>query len=88
MEGGVAVFLTLLIVVGLGIGAFLLFGAGGYARHRQVEGELGHDDEGYRHARGKDAGDGERPEHVRVDDDSKATMNVPPPPPTRAAPPD
>jgi hypothetical protein len=83
MEGGVAVFLTLLILVGAGIGAFLLFGAGGYARHRQVEGELGHDDEAYR----DDQGEPRRPEHVRVDDDSKATTDVSPPP-TRAAPPE
>jgi hypothetical protein len=84
MEGGVAVFLTLLILVGAGIGLFLLFGAGGYARHRQVEGKLGHDDEGYR----DDHGEGGRPEHVRVEDDSNATMNPPPAPPTRPAPPD
>ena len=76
MEGGIAVFLTLLILVGLGIGGFLLFGAGGYARHKQMEGELGDD------------GEGGRPDHRRVEDDSNATMNVPPPPPTRAQPPE
>jgi hypothetical protein len=84
MEGGVAVFLTLLIVVGLGIGGFLLFGAGGYARHKQVKGELGHDDAEFR----DDNGNPRRPEHVRVQDDSNATMNLPPAPPTRASPPD
>jgi hypothetical protein len=76
MEGGITMFLTLLILVGLGIGGFLLFGAGGYARHKQMEGELGDDS------------DGPRPEHRRVEDDSNATMNVPPPPPTRAQPPE
>jgi hypothetical protein len=76
MEGGITVFLTLLILVGVGIGGFLLFGAGGYARKRQMEGELG-----------EDAG-GPRPEHRRVEDDTNATMNVPAPPPTRAQPPE
>ncbi|MDX6675830.1 MAG: hypothetical protein QOH11_3248 [Solirubrobacteraceae bacterium] len=77
MEGGVAVFLTLLILVGAGIGAFVLFGAGGYARHRQVEGKLG-----------EDGDDGKRPEHVHVEDDADATYNMPPAPPTRAQPPE
>ena len=62
--------------VGVGIGGFLLFGAGGYARKRQMEGELGEDPSG------------PRPEHRRVEDDTNATMNVPPPPPTRAQPPE
>jgi hypothetical protein len=75
MEGGITVFLTLLILVGVGIGGFLLFGAGGYARHKQMEGKLGDDP------------DGPRPEHRRVEDDSNATMNVPPPP-TRPQPPE
>ncbi|MEA2149103.1 MAG: hypothetical protein QOD69_933 [Solirubrobacteraceae bacterium] len=72
MEGGIAVFLTLLILVGAGIGGFLLFGAGGYARHRQVEGKLGHDDGSDREP------EGPRPEHVRVEDDSNATFDIPP----------
>ena len=75
MEGGITVFLTLLILVGLGIGGFLLFGAGGYARKKQREGELGDDP------------DGRRPEHRRVEDDTNATMNVPPTP-TRGQPPE
>jgi hypothetical protein len=75
MEGGVTVFLALLILVGVGIGGFLLFGAGGYARKKQMEGELGDDP------------DDPWPEHRRVEDDSNATMNVPPPP-TRAQPPE
>ena len=75
MEGGITVFLTLLILIGLGIGGFLLFGAGGFARKKQMEGELGDDPAGA------------RPEHVRAEDDSDATMNVPPPP-TRAQPPE
>ena len=76
MEGGAVVFLFLLIVVGAGIGAFLLFGAGGYARHKQVEGELGHDDEEFRRLKGTD-GEPARPEHVSVDDDSRSTFDVP-----------
>ena len=75
MEGGITVFLTLLILVGVGIGGFLLFGAGGYARKKQMDGEPGEDPEG------------PRPEHRRVEDDSNATMNVPPPP-TRPQPPE
>jgi hypothetical protein len=76
MEGGVAVFLTLLILVGAGIGGFLLFGAGGYARHRQKEGKLGGDP------------DGPRPEHLHVEDDADATYDIPAPTATRAQPPD
>ncbi|MEA2154374.1 MAG: hypothetical protein QOE11_514 [Solirubrobacteraceae bacterium] len=72
MEGGVAAFLTLLIVVGLGVGGFLLFGAGGYLRHRQREGDLGDDPEG------------PRPVHKRVEDDANATYDVPPAGPARA----
>jgi hypothetical protein len=75
MEGGVTVFLTLLILVGAGIGGFLLFGAGSYARKKQMKGELGEDP------------GGPRPEHRRVEDDAKATTNVPSPP-TRAQPPE
>ena len=86
MQGGAVVFLFVLIIVGLGVGGFLLFGAGGYARHKQVEGELGHDDDEFRRERGM--ADGGRPEHLRVSDDANATTNIPPPPPTRAAPPD
>jgi hypothetical protein len=74
MEGGITVFLTLLILVGVAIGGFMLFGAGGYARKKQKEGEVGDDP------------DGPRPEHRRVEDDSNATTNVPPP--TRAQPPE
>jgi hypothetical protein len=71
MEGGIAVLLTLMILVGAGIGGFLLFGAGGYARHRQVEGKLGHDD-------GSDGPDGRRPQHHHVEDDAEATYDIPP----------
>jgi hypothetical protein len=74
MEGGVTVFLTLLILAGAGIGGFLLFGAGGYLRKQQMD---------------PDSGSGEgRPEHLHVEDDAEATTNMPPPPPTRAAPPE
>jgi hypothetical protein len=81
MEGGITVFLTLLILVGVGIGGFLLFGAGGYARKKQMEGELPDDPDD------PDDPDGPRPEHRRVEDDGNATMNVPPPP-TRPQPPE
>lgn len=76
MEGGITVFLTLLILVGAGIGAFLLFGSGGYLRHKQMEGDM------------RDDPDAPRPEHRQVEDDAEATTNMPPPPPTRAAPPE
>ena len=75
MEGGITILLTVLILVGLGVGGFLLFGAGGYARRKQMEGDLGGDAEGG------------RPTHRRVEDEANATMNVPSPP-TRAQPPE
>ena len=66
MEGGVAIFLFLLIVGGAGFGGFLLFGAGGVLRRKQMKGEL--DDDG---------DDGGRPTHVHVSDDSDATFDIP-----------
>jgi hypothetical protein len=73
MEGGVTVILMLLILVGGGIGGFLLFGSGGYLRKKQMEGDLQDDD-------------GDRPKHVRVEDDTDAVMNMPPSGSTRANP--
>jgi hypothetical protein len=73
MEGGVTVFLLLLILVGGGIGGFLLFGAGGYMRKKQLDPE-------------RKADGGDRPEHLHVEDDAEAVMNMPPPGPTRANP--
>jgi hypothetical protein len=58
MEGGVVVFLALVVAVGLSLAAIFLSGAGGYARHKQVKGELGDD------------GAERRPEHLRVEDET------------------
>jgi hypothetical protein len=77
MQGGVVVFLFFIIIVVGAIATIFLTGAGGYARHRQVEGELGHDDEEFRRLNG-DGGEPRRPEHVRVEDDSRSTFDVPP----------
>ncbi len=66
-------FLLLLILVGGGIGGFMLFGSGGYLRKKQMDGDLGADD-------------GDRPTHLRVEDDADAVMNMPPPGSTRANP--
>ncbi len=74
MEGGASVFLLLLILVGGGIGGFMLFGSGGYLRKKQMDGDLGDDD------------DGDRPKHLRVEDDAAAVTNMPPQGPTRANP--
>jgi hypothetical protein len=71
VEGGISIFLFLLIVVGAGIGGVLLFGSGGYLRKKQLDGELG-----------GDGSDAERPTHMRVEDDSNATQDVPSPTPT------
>ncbi len=70
MEGGVAILMFLLVLGGLGVGGFLLFGAGGYARRRQkqVEGGERADIVG-------DSADG-RPTHLRVGDESDATFDV------------
>lgn len=61
MEGGVSIFLFLLILGGAGIGGFLLFGTGGYLRKKEIKDDLG------------DGDHGERPGHLRVEDDSEAT---------------
>ena len=66
VEGGVSIFLFLLILAGAGIGGFLLFGTGGYLRRKQMRGELGDDD-----------GDGRRPTHLRVEDDGDAPFEIP-----------
>jgi len=65
VEGGVAIFLFLLILIGAGIGGPLLLGTGGYLRRKQMKGELGDDN-----------GDGGRPTHLRVSDDAEATFDV------------
>jgi hypothetical protein len=65
MEGGVAIFLFLLILIGAGIGGPLLLGTGGYLRRKQMKGELG-----------DASGDGGRPTHLRVSDDADATFVV------------
>ncbi len=65
--------LLLLILIGGGIGGFMLFGSGGYLRKKQMDGDLGD-------------GGGDRPTHKRVEDDADAVMNMPPPGPTRANP--
>jgi hypothetical protein len=58
MEGGITVFLTLLILVAVGVAGFGMFGTGGRLRKQQLEGEL----------------DGEekaaRPEHTILEDDA------------------
>jgi hypothetical protein len=72
VEGGISIFLFLLILGGAGVGAVLLFGSGGYLRKKQLDGELG-DDGG---------GSGARPTHMRVEDESDATQEVPSPTPT------
>jgi hypothetical protein len=76
MQGGVVVFLFVVLLIGGAIATIFLTGAGGYARHKQIEGELGHDDEEFRRLKGTD-GEPARPEHVRVEDDSKSTYDVP-----------
>ena len=62
MEGGVTVILMLFIVVGGIAGAVALFGAGGYVQRRKEKGKLG------------GQGDGSRPEHTVVEDDSNDVL--------------
>lgn len=62
MEGGVTVILTLFIVIGGIAAAVALFGAGGYVQRRKEKGELG------------GQGDGARPEHTAVEDDSNDVL--------------
>jgi hypothetical protein len=59
MEGGITVILTLVIVFGAIVGGVALFGAGGWVRRREIEGELDDDGES-----------GPRPRHTAVADDS------------------
>jgi hypothetical protein len=44
MEGGVAIFLAVLIVIGAGVIGLWLLATGGWLRKRQLDGELDSDD--------------------------------------------
>jgi hypothetical protein len=57
MEGGVTVILTLMILFGVIVGGVALFGAGGWVRRREIEGDLDDDEEP------------PRPRHTVVDND-------------------
>ncbi|HWC28106.1 MAG TPA: hypothetical protein VG474_16065 [Solirubrobacteraceae bacterium] len=59
MEGGITVILTLIILFAAIAGGVALFGAGGFVRKREMEGELDDDE-----PRG-------RPTHNAVEDDSR-----------------
>ena len=74
MEGGVTIILTLLMLFGLIVGGVALFGAGGWVRKRQMEGE------------GEDDGSS-RPRHTVVEDDS-ADVQLPRSPQSRKKAPD
>ena len=75
MEGGVTVILTLLILFGAIVGGVALFGAGGWVRRKEMKGELDED------------GDGARPEHHVVENDTRDTQ-VPRDPSTSPTPPE
>ena len=74
MEGGIGIVLTLLIVFGVAVGGVALFGAGGWVRKRELQGE---DDEEQP----------SRPQHTVVEDDG-ADVQLPRRPPSRTKPPE